>query len=180
MRLQPFLTALVLAATPLLAQDSPFAVTDYHFGAFTGISLPQGDAKDWVDGKAGLTLGGYVILNTQGGYILRPRLEYSVASNGNYKNYTYFLGADYLYFVSKEETNRLYVLGGLGFATTDIDQKVANDGYSGGAVALTVGAGYQFTPVLGAELRYQTTSKNFGKLGTYKNDAINMTVTYRF
>lgn len=180
MRMTFSLLSIALVATPLLS-ECPMAVKDYHFGAQVGLSLPLGDAKTFVDSSPGFTLGAHLILNTKGGHVLRPRLDYTSHSGTirgvSNKNYTYNAGVDYLYFLPQAGVKNVYFFGGLGWATTNLDGRV-NDHTS--ALSLNAGGGFQFTTALGAELRYTTTRPSLVIVGDYTNNSLSAVATYRF
>lgn len=194
MRLRYLLPALALVAAPAFAQDA-------RFGLQGGISLPQGDVKDAVDSKMGFGLGAHVAIDLKGGHVLRPRLDYtsikgSVSESiggysANFDNTvtTTTIGVDYNYYVSGKATQGFYLLAGLGYANTKLESSGSanimgfvinfNESETEGALALAVGGGFQFTPMVGAELRYTTTKPDFAG-ESIKNEAINLGVTFRF
>lgn len=182
MRLRNLLPLLALVAAPAFAQDA-------HFGLQGGISLPQGDVKDAVDSKMGFGIGANVVIDFKGGHVLRPRLDYTTIK-GTMSELgisidntvtTTTIGADYNYYVSGKATEGFYLIAGLGYANTKLE--VSAFGLSASktesALALAIGGGFQFTPMVGAELRYTTTKPDFAGQ-SIKNDAINLGVTFRF
>ncbi|HJW73356.1 MAG TPA: porin family protein [Geothrix sp.] len=184
MRLRNLLPILALTAAPAFAQDA-------HFGLQAGISMPQSDAKDFVDSKMGLGLGLNVGIEFTGGHVLRPRLDFTRTKGTlnelgvSFDNTvtTTTLGMDYNYFVSGKATEGFYLIAGLGFAKTKVEASVPGFGSasdSKNALAIALGAGFQFTPMVGADLRYTTTHPDFGGTDKFKNDAINLGVTFRF
>ena len=177
MRIHRLLPILALVAAPAFAQG-------FHWGLSAGITNPQGDVKDAGFDKIGLTLGLNVGVEFQGGHVLRPRLDIARASNKYDSNFTLnttFLGADYNYFVSGKAADGFYLIAGLGFSNTKLEYDfgggTASDNKS--ALGLALGMGYQFTPLVGADLRYTTTKPDFyGQ--TISNNAMNVSVTFRF
>jgi opacity protein-like surface antigen len=192
MRLRNILPLVALLAVPAMAQDA-------HFGFSVGISSPMGGGsdqtnfsdislKDGVDKKIGFTLGANVGIEWQGGHVLRPRLDYThhngdafgVSGNDLTVN-SFQLGADYNYFVSEKASDGFYLLVGVGYANT----KVSGNAVAGAsttsksAFARGTGVGYEFTPMVGAELRYGSTHPDFSGT-TLKNDTLNLSVTFRF
>lgn len=182
MRLNHLLPILALVAAPAFAQDT-------HFGLQGGIILPQGDFKDVVDSKIGFGIGVHVAIDFKGGHVLRPRLDYTTTQGTlselglsiDNKVTVTTLGADYNYFVSGKATEGFYLIAGLGYANTKLASSFQGLSASKteGAFAMAFGAGYQFTPNLGSALRYTTTRPDFGG-NKFKNDAINLELTYTF
>ena len=187
MRLRNLLPVLALVSAPAFAQNA-------HFGLQGGLSLPQSDAKDLVDSKTGITLGLNVAIDLKGGHVLRPRLDFTTTkgspSLGSYsvdtEVTTTMIGMDYNYYVAGKATDGLYLIAGLGYANSKVKATVnipgygsASDDISGGGMALAFGLGYQFNALVGGDLRYTTTEPSLD--GTkFKNDAINVSVTFTF
>jgi hypothetical protein len=176
MRLRHLLPVLALVAAPAFAQEA-------HFGLQAGLSLPMADlkAKDQADAKMGYTLGLNVGLEFNGGHVVRPRLDYTT-HDSNYsglKITNTAFGVDYNYFVGGKAAQGFFVIGGLGYAKTKVEFSTMNESKS--ALALAVGGGFQFTPLIGMDLRYTTTKPTFdGTSEAFKNDALNLGVTFRF
>jgi len=180
MRLRYLLPALALVAAPAFAQDA-------HFGLQGGISMPQSDAKDFVDSKMGYGLGIHVAFDLKGGHMVRPRLDYvttsgSIIAGVDTKVVTTTLGVDYNYYISGKATEGFYLIAGLGFSKTKLE--ISAPGYGSAdddktALAMAFGCGYQFTPMVGADLRYTTTEPSDNGV-KFKNEAINIGVTFRF
>ncbi len=202
MRLRNILPLVALLAVPAMAQD-------VHFGFHAGLNFPMGggsningtsgfdiSAKDAVDSKIGFAIGIDVPINFNGGHSIRPRLDYTTNSGSassslfpsggvDGKVTSTFLGADYLYHFSGKADNGGYLAAGLGMANTKLE-------FSGGgssiddnksAFAWTLGGGWQFTPMFGAELRYTHThpTLNFGGSDfTMKNDGMVLSATFTF
>jgi opacity protein-like surface antigen len=180
MRLRHTLPLLALVAAPAFAQG-------VHFGLQAGISLPQGDVKDAVDSKMGLSIGLNLGVELNGGHVLRPRLDYTSTKGTpadlgiDHTVTTTAIGADYNYFVSGKAAEGFYLIGGLGFATTKSELSAfgMSVSESKSAMSLALGGGYQFNSLVGMELRYTTTKPDFDG-ESIKNDAINLGVTFRF
>ena len=180
------LVPMALAAAPLAAQDA-------HFAIQAGGNIPQSDLKDFVDSRLGFTAGVAVPVDLGSGHVIRPRADYGYDSGSisnplfsdDNKVKTLFIGADYLYFPA-QKMEQFYVTGGLGYQNTKLETHVNNVGDfsdSKGALAWAVGAGWQFTDNLGAELRYTSSHPKFDGStfnGTFKADAINAAVTFKF
>ena len=123
--------------------------------AATGATLAAG----------GFGLGVQESISLGHGHAIVPRLDYlheTDSSDGiDAKADVVALGADYNYFISGRTGEGLFVLGGLGLATGDIKVTATVPGYSGSATSnqlvgyYELGAGYQFTRHLGAELLYK-------------------------
>ena len=123
--------------------------------AATGATLAAGGFGLGVQGSYGLGHGQAIV----------PRLDYLHETDSNdsvdAKADVVCLGADYDYFTSGRTGQGLYVLGGLGLATGNIKVTAAIPGFYGSATSnqlvgyYEVGAGYQFTRHLGAELLYK-------------------------
>jgi len=185
MRLCKLLPVLALVAAPSFAQEA-------HFGAQVGVSFPQGDLKDTdtMGNKLGYTAGINLGLEFQGGHVLRPRMDYTqykrtdtaiFAEPIDLKITTLFCGADYSYFVGGKADQGFYLLAGLGYTNTKtaVSGSTYNSSQSKGAFAYAVGAGFQFTPMIGAEVRYNSSRPVFyGE--TIKIDAVSAAITLRF
>lgn len=198
MRLPILLPTLALLAAPAPAQE-------VHFGLQAGVIFPMGSsdlngntfsAKDAVDGKMGFNVGLSVPIDFTGGHTLRPRLDYSYLSGSADKLFpgfgidgkvtTTFIGADYLYYIAGKSEG-FYILVGVGAANSKVEFSAANSiSESKTALGWTVGGGWQFTPLVGAELRYVSTHPSFdnafgsGVTVDGKNDGLNLGVTFRF
>jgi len=191
MRLRNLLPALALIASPAFAQNA-------HFGLQGGISMPQSDAKDLVDSKTGITLGLAVPIDLKGGHVLRPRLDYTKtkgSQSGTIYGYsgsadveitTTMIGMDYNYYVSGKATDGFYLIAGLGYANTKLAATLNVSGFgsasgdsSAGGMALAFGVGYQFTPLVGGDIRYTTTEPSI-EGEKIKNDAVNIVITFTF
>lgn len=61
---------LALGLLPLSGKEAP------RFGLQGGIVLPQGDLKQGVDSKQGLTLGAHCTFDLGNGFEVRPRVDY--------------------------------------------------------------------------------------------------------
>ncbi len=187
MRLRNLLALSTLIALPAMAQDA-------RFGLQAGLSLPQGDAKTYVDSHTGYTLGLYFFCPIDGGHSLRPRLDYSSVSgsiavpggSSDTKVTTTDAGLDYLYNFSGKAGVGPYLALGLGYANTKVTTSLAIPSLGAGAgndqkgtFMWGLGGGWNFTPLLGAELRYTSTSPDFGG-GSVKNNAISLSATFTF
>ena len=182
-RMLRVLVPVALAAAPLAAQDA-------HFAVQAGANIPQSDLKDFVDSKVGVTAGVAVPIDLGSGHVIRPRADYGYYSGSvsnpifsdDNKVKTLFIGADYLYFPA-QKMEQFYVTGGLGYQNTKLETHDNNANVdvsdSKGALAWAVGAGWQFTENVGAELRYTSSHPKFDG-GTFKADAINLGVTFQF
>ena len=181
-RMLRVLAPLALVAAPMAAQDARFAVQ-------AGANIPQSDLKDFVDSKLGFTVGAAVPVDLGSGHVIRPRADYGSYSSsfsdpafgGDHKVKTVFVGADYLYFPA-QKMEQFYVTAGLGYQNTKLEthnSAVGDFSDSKGAFAWAAGAGWQFTENLGAELRYTSSHPKFDN-GTFKCDAINLGLTFKF
>ncbi|HET8715181.1 MAG TPA: outer membrane beta-barrel protein [Holophagaceae bacterium] len=180
-RLLRVLAPLALVAAPLAAQDA-------HFGIQAGVNFPQSDLKDFIDNKLGFTLGANVAFDLGSGHVIRPRADYGYYSasvsdpffTSDNKAKTLFVGADYLYFPA-QRMEGFYVTGGLGYQNTKVESSTpfGDVSDSKGAFAWAVGGGWQITDLVGAELRYTSSHPKFDG-GTFKSDAINVGVTFKF
>lgn len=184
-RLLRVLVPLALAAAPLAAQDA-------HFGIQAGVNLPQSDLKDFIDNKPGFSLGANVVFDLGSGHVIRPRADYGFYSAsvndpfgfGTDENKVKILsiGADYLYFPA-QRMEGFYVTGGLGYQNTKVESSTpfGDVSESKGNIAWAVGAGWQITDLVGAELRYTSSHPKYdGALEAFKADAINVGVTFKF
>jgi opacity protein-like surface antigen len=178
LRLRTLLPTAVLLALPAAAQDA-------HVGLTLGLSLPQGDASTLVDSHTGFTLGLQAPVDLKNGHMVRPRLDYTQQNGSPYgidiTVSTLALGVDYNYYFSRQADRGFYLLAGLGYANTKVE--VSSSFFGGGndtegAVNLAFGGGVQFNPTVGMEIRYTSTHPDFG--GSLDNDALNLSVTFRF
>lgn len=177
MRLRNVIPALALVAAPAFAQDA-------HWGVSVGLTNPMGDVKDAGFDKIGLTLGVNCGVEFKGGHVLRPRLDIARTTHKDDSDLslnTTHLGFDYNYFVSGKAAEGFYLIAGLGYSNTKIEYSSGSitASESKGAMGLAAGMGFQFTPLVGADLRYTTTKPSFyGE--TVSNNAVNVSVTFRF
>jgi len=90
------------------------------------------------------------------------------------------LGADYMYFPA-QRMEGFYATGGIGAQNTKIQTSNPYGDVSDNKTALAwaLGGGWQFSDVLGAEARYTSSHPKFSG-GTFKADAINLAVTFKF
>lgn len=173
---------------PLALMAAPLAAQDAHFGIQAGVNIPQSDLKDFIDSKLGGTLGVNATVDLGSGHVIRPRADYgyysaSVSnpiSTSENKVKTLGLGADYMYFPAQKMED-IYVTAGLGYQNTKLDGITPNGNFSEskGAFAWAAGAGWQFNESFGAEARYTSSHPKFF-FGTFKADAINVAVTFKF
>jgi opacity protein-like surface antigen len=165
------LSRISLAAIAALSLSGVAQAQDVNFGAQVILSQPQGDLgdSDLMDGKMGFGLGFHALVDLKGGHAIVPRLDYvtykrSEAVLGvdfDYKANILTLGADYNYYINGKANEGFYVLAGLGFASgkfemTNSFMSALNVSSSKSTLYFQVGAGYMFTPNVGAELRYQS------------------------
>ncbi len=176
-RLALMLAPLALAAAPLAAQDA-------HFGIQAGVNFPQSDLKEFIDNKLGITVGAHVAVDLGSGHVIRPRLDYAFYSasvsnplfTDDRKAKTLFVGADYLYFPA-QRMEGFYATAGIGAQNTKVEDFTGSDSKT--AFAWAVGGGWQITDAVGAELRYTSSHPDFGN-GSFKSDALNLGVTFKF
>ena len=179
---------LLLVLAPLALAAAPLAAQDAHFGIQAGVNLPQSDLKDFVDSKLGGTLGVNATLDFGSGHVIRPRVDYGYYSasvsnpffTSDNKVKTLGVGADYLYFPA-QKMEELYLTAGLGYQNTKAEANTPSGDVSEskGAFAWAAGAGWQFNESFGAEARYTSSHPKFDG-GTFKADAINLAVTFKF
>ncbi len=173
MRLSTFLPILLCTA---FGSDQ-----DVSFGIQAGLSSPQGDADKFVHGATGFTVGFNVPFEFKGGHVLRPRADFTRQARAipnslflTQSNQALFLGVDYDHFADGDAGKGFYFLAGAGAAGTKVEDNRKT------AFAWAIGLGWQFTPLLGAELRYAFTHPTFESGTAYKNDAVNLSITFRF
>jgi hypothetical protein len=183
---------LITACAATLAAGTP------RYGLLLSGAAPQGDLGTALDNGMGFGAGVFALCELAPGQYLRPRVEAGQYSgkdtwyNPSYKvNATISsvtVGADYLFFPGGTPTG-LYLAGGLGYVGTRTETKYVAYGPGGvpqatatgelGSLGLAVGAGWQFTENLGAELRY--TSSQFQKFGDKLTaPAVQVSVTWTF
>jgi len=131
----------------------------FVIAAATGASLAAGGFGLGVQGSYGLGHGQALV----------PRLDFlhetdSATSGGASLDATanvIGVGVDYDYFTGGRAGRGLFVLGGLGLASGNLKVTASAPGFYGSATSnqlvgyYEVGAGYQFTRHLGAELLYK-------------------------
>ncbi len=174
---------LLLVLAPLALAAAPLAAQDAHFGVQAGINIPQSDLKDFVDNKLGFTVGANATVDLGSGHVIRPRVDYGFYSasvsnplfTDDRKVKALSIGADYMYFPA-ERMEGFYATAGLGAQNTKIEDVTGSDNKT--ALAWAIGGGWQFSDLLGAELRYTSSHPKFGQ--TFKADAINAAVTFKF
>ena len=174
---------LLLVLAPLALAAAPLAAQDAHFGVQAGVNIPQSDLKDFVDSKLGFTVGANATVDLGSGHVIRPRVDYGSYSSsfsdpafgGDHKVKAISVGADYMYFPA-QRMEGFYATAGIGAQNTKVEGDAGSDNKT--AFAWAVGGGWQFSDLLGAELRYTSSHPNFGQ--TFKADAINAAVTFKF
>lgn len=175
---------LLLVLAPLALAAAPLAAQDAAFGIQAGVNFPQSDLKDFVDNKLGFTVGANAMVDLGSGHVIRPRVDYGSYSSsfsdpvfgGDHKVKALSLGADYLYFPA-QRMEQFYVTAGLAAQNTKVEGDFGSDNKT--AFAWAAGAGWQFTDAVGAELRYTSSHPKFDG-GTFKADALNLAVTFKF
>lgn len=175
---------LLLVLAPLALAAAPLAAQDAHFGIQAGVNVPQSDLKDFVDSKLGFTVGANATVDMGSGNVIRPRLDYGFYSasvsnplfTDDRKVKALSLGADYMYFPA-QKMEGFYVTAGIGVQNTKLEETNFSDSKT--AFAWAVGGGWQFSDLLGAELRYTSSHPSFGG-DAFKSDALNLGVTFKF
>jgi opacity protein-like surface antigen len=154
------LAAIAVAGVSLSAQD-------VRFGIQGQVNIPTGDLKKAVDSKLGFGLGGHSTIDFSSGHVLRPRLDYNFypeakvsGIKNNVSNLS--LGADYMYFIEGKPSEGFYVTGGLAAVRWNQEVEVlgVKDKINTTKLGIAAGAGYQFNPTVGVEVRYTTSSVN--------------------
>ena len=176
---------LLLVLAPLALAAAPLAAQDAHFGVQAGVNIPQSDLKDFVDSKLGFTVGANATVDLGSGHAIRPRVDYGFYSasvsnpifTSDNKVKALSLGADYMYFPA-QRMEGFYATAGLAAQNTKVESSNPDFSDNKTAFAWAVGGGWQFSDLLGAELRYTSSHPNFGQ--TFKADAINAAVTFKF
>jgi len=179
---------MLLVLAPLALAAAPLAAQDAHFGIQAGVNIPQSDLKDFVDSKLGGTLGVNGTFDFGSGNVIRPRADYGYYSasvsnplfTDDNKVKTIFVGGDYMYFPA-QKMEELYLTAGLGYQNTKVESNSPAGSFSDskGAFAWAVGAGWQFNESFGAEARYISSHPKLDG-GTFKADALNVAVTFKF
>ena len=179
---------LLLVLAPLALAAAPLAAQDAHFGVQAGINIPQSDLKDFIDSKVGFTVGANATVELGSGHVIRPRVDYGFYSasvsnplfTDDNKVKTLSLGADYMYFPA-QRMEGFYATAGLAAQNTKIETSTPGVDVSDNKTALAwaIGGGWQFSDLLGAELRYTSSHPKFDG-GTFKADANNLAVTFKF
>jgi opacity protein-like surface antigen len=158
----------------LLALAGPVSsAAEAHFGGQLTAVWPQSDlgGKGWMDGKVAPSLGVHLLVDMEDGNALVPRLDYTLHSRSlntvdnlkaDRKADVWNLGVDYNYFFSGRASEGFYLTAGLGYASAKFQIDDAGETYrpTKGAVAYALGAGYQFNPNLGLEVRYTASRFN--------------------
>lgn len=117
---------LCLCSLPILAKESP------RFGVQLGLVSPQGDLRDAVDSKLGVTGGIHMTFDLGNGWMLRPRVDHLAFQERSESNTYYdpYLGVTFRDSASNKITGwsfgldaqffpggqprGLYLVGGLG------------------------------------------------------------------
>lgn len=157
------LVAAIIAAAPAASLKAE----GWRWGGMVGIASPTGDFSDIANTGFGLSFIGEYSLNDKMG--IRGRLGYTlfggesmntILGKYEYEPSTTTIFADFVYGFNTMDTG-FYVLGGVGYVSASITTKWG--GYSTSSsesdLGCAVGAGYNFTSNMGAELKY---TKPFG------------------
>jgi len=163
--LLPILAASFLVALPASAQE-------VRYGFQATLAKPEGDLSTAMDGKVGLGLGIHALIDLKGGHALVPRLDYTTykhSLNGLDESVKVLsLGADYNYFTGGKANAGLYLLGGLGYASTkdELSFPGGSAQETKGSLYVNLGAGWDFNTHVGAEIRYNhsTISESTGSI----------------
>lgn len=163
-----YLTAFALA----LLTVSAVQAEGTRFGFQATVTKPSGDLGDskWMDGEYGYGVGLHLLVDLGNGLAVVPRVDYTLYKNDrtvglfNEDARLKILtgGADVNFYLSRETGKGLYFLGGLGYASGKFESNYTgplidlNSDGSKGAFYLQAGAGIQFTPNVGVEVRYQS------------------------
>lgn len=175
---------------PLALSAAPVAAQSLHYGFQVGANFAQSDLKTFTNQNATLTVGVNLPIDLGEGHVIRPRLDYARYSESNAqgtqglddKATSMFLGADYLYYPAQQPKG-FYFVAGLGYDRVKFEQSFAglSDDTTKGNLGWGAGAGWQFTDLLGAELRYTSSHISTGGAPmTFAADAINASVTFKF
>jgi len=117
-RLRTALIAAGLAAIPAVAAEP-------GFGAQFNLAFPMGREadRDHMDGKPGLGLGLQVPIDFEGGRVLKPRLDYLAfsrnAQGASYRQNSLVALAEYNHYFGGTSREGAYLIGGLGFHSTE-------------------------------------------------------------
>lgn len=174
---------LSLFAATLLAATAQ--AQDIRFGVTAGASAAQGDVST-SGRRPDLTAGLLAPMGFGGGHVIQPRLDYALHRHSGTKVDTLKLGVDYLYHVGGNDKQGLYLAGGLGLARTKLQLAQIGASQSKTALAWAGGLGYDFSPNLGLDLRWNSSrpglDKTFANVvghRNFKNSAAVLSVTYR-
>ena len=168
--------SLIVAGTPLMAQEAGWS--KYNYGVQAGMLMPMGDFTTFA--STGFGLGGYMEKVWSNSWALRGRLEYAQFGEKSYgslgvKIEQTGLMSDVIYYMNHKDT--IYPFAGIGYyyRSESISYK-DSWGYDSSldagepAIAFCVGAGWNFTPHLGAEVKYTITRYGW----------LQLSVLYRF
>ena len=117
-RLRSALIATGLATMPAVAAEP-------GFGGQFNLAFPTGREadRDHLDGKPGLGLGIQVPIEFDGGRVLKPRLDYLAFSRNSqgtsYRQNSLVALAEYNHYFSGINRDGAYLIGGLGFHSTE-------------------------------------------------------------
>ena len=179
---------LLLSTAALLAASCALQAESGNWGGQIGGAQPSGDAKAWVGQTSGFSvdildtypLGNQDAVRMRFGFttfkatsanpetlVLSSTAAASYPANTVNELFTFTYGGEYVYTLPA----RLYVLGGLGVAYVTATRKGTFDLTSAGNGQVATnysannfvpyfcaGAGWQITPTLALEARWQTTS----------------------
>jgi hypothetical protein len=173
---------LPICATVALHAEFPMV------GLQAAVVMPLKDLKAFSDTKQGTDLGLHMTFDQGDGNVLRPRLDWQrqaeVTVGGQaHRASSLSLGGDYLYF-SEGAPERFYVfigaaLNAWSFHTSPGDL-ILSDGTSlhtsATKLSLGLGLGYQWTSLLGTELRYS----HCKPASAFTADTVQAGVTLRF
>ncbi len=177
------LSRFALATLAAAALAAPLKAEEPRFGVQGMVNAPLGDLKDFVDSKPGLGVGVHGTFDLGAGNMIRPRLDFNyfpeATLSGIKNNATNFgLGADYLFFIAGKPEG-FYLTGGLSAVRWSFSSeapgygKISTDTTK---LGIAVGAGYQWNPTVGTEVRYTYSKIDSG----FTADALQAGVTIRF
>lgn len=202
MRLHRTLPLALLLPLPALGQGiragfqvgvlKPIGGSDFN------TATPTVNGNAWVDGKAGLTVGGHASWELNGGHMLRLRLDASRQSGSaspalataagasfNTQIDTLSLMGDYIFHLSGKAQDFFVTLGaGVDQTRLRVTTRGFDSDDSKAALAVAAGCGWRFNQLMAAELRYISShptvdDADLGKFD-FNNDRFTLGLSFSF
>jgi len=172
------LSRLVLTCCLALCAGSTLRAQDVQFGVQLAFASPQGDLSN-----TGVDNGTSIVISVNDhlgdGHMLRPRFDFTnfPAKSGYVGRITAkSFGVDYVYHVTGKPQG-FYVTGGLSIIRWQLDNSYRT--YTDATFSESLGAGYQFGPLVGLEVREILSKPSYAGFSVDSNH-LTFGVNFRF